>query len=721
MEEHLGLIKAITCFLLALVIIIGGRRFIQKIEQENKSKGSLPLDEINIHTKEPDISLIPTADNSYPTIKQEHSLPTPFIRITQIEGQTQINEVTDTGVFPRESLQSCKINRFFRNNKSVQFDVSESSYPAWESFSHLLIDVLKISDIEIDIDDIYRNSNKIERIEKLLGGNIYLNHTRLPLVSVSGAVAFIISPIGILVSNQNFIPFEKVRVTSRALRSTRDGKNAKAVDYRWTHAKKNGNPDHRYKDNPKIFIYKRTIVEIILPDTNIKLVFSNPDAGDQWAKQLADLIVKSKIKPIVTPQMKPEPQPKTVKSKSSTPESNQIDHRLSVWLSVDSARDLAIEFAVPTLDDYARVRSRRTLFRMLNELVKNYKAKKELTERQLKIAVNRLDDETIRELADMWSDAMDKASDHNATYDYNLKEYEWTFKDQLGQFLLEQKKVNKTTTVQFKDEETPNLDTLLAELDKLVALDSVKHEIKKLIALSEVRKKRAEMNVELKDKSLHLIFSGNPGTGKTTVARIIAGIYRELGLLKSGHLVEVDRSGLVAEYVGQTGPKTSAVIDRALDGVLFIDEAYSLTSSSSKKDFGREAIETLIKRMEDERERLVVIVAGYPELMKEFVRSNPGLESRFKATLMFEDFPISELKMIFEKLCASYKITPDFDVLSAVEAKLVERKANAEGHFANAREVRKIFESALEHQALRAIKDGKVEKHELTYFVISDI
>jgi SpoVK/Ycf46/Vps4 family AAA+-type ATPase len=229
------------------------------------------------------------------------------------------------------------------------------------------------------------------------------------------------------------------------------------------------------------------------------------------------------------------------------------------------------------------------------------------------------------------------------------------------------------------------------------------------------------MNIELKNQSLHLIFSGNPGTGKTTVARIIGGIYRELGLLKSGHVVEIDRSGLVAQYVGQTGPKTSAVIDRALDGVLFIDEAYSLTSNSSKNDYGKEAIDTLLKRMEDQRERLVVIVAGYPDLMKEFVKSNPGLESRFKSTLMFEDFPIPDLKKIFEMLCASYKIEVGSEVLSAIEDKLLERKTKAEDRFANAREVRKLFESALEHQALRAMSDGKVEKHELSTFVISDI
>lgn len=715
----INLIKTIAYYLQASVLTLGGRRLIQKIPQEDKGKRSLPLDEINTHIKEPGISPVTNADNSCFIIEQEYALPTPFIRITQSEGQHQIHEINDTGVVLKDSLRACKIKRFFRNNKSVQFDVAESLHPAWESFSNLLIDTLKTSDIEIDIDNIYRNSNKIERIKKLLGGDIYLNHKRLPLVSVSGPDTFIISPLGILVSNQIFIPFEKVKITTRALRSERRGKNAMVVDYRWTHVKKNGNPDLRYKNNPKIFIYKRTIVEIILPDSTIKLEFSNPDAGNQWSKQLNDLILKSEIKPTLTVQVKPELQPKMLKTKSSTTERNKMVHPLSVWILVDAEKDLTVEFAVPTLDDYRRVRSRRTLFRMLNELVIDYKTEKTLTERQLKIAVNRLDDEIIRELSDMWSNAMDKASDHDPAYDDKLTEYEWTFKRGLEKFLLKQKRVEKTTKVE--DEDTPTLYTLLSELDKLVALESVKSEINKLIALSEVRKKRAEMNIELKDTSLHLIFSGNPGTGKTTVARIIAGIYRELGLLKRGHLVEVDRSGLVAEYVGQTAPKTSAVIDRALDGVLFIDEAYSLTSSSSKNDYGREAIEILLKRMEDERERLVVIAAGYPDLMREFVRSNPGLESRFKSTLIFEDFPIPQLKTIFEKLCASYNIIPDSDVLSAVEAKLVERKANAEGHFSNAREVRKLFESALEHQALRAIEDGKVEKHELSSFVLSDI
>ena len=222
-------------------------------------------------------------------------------------------------------------------------------------------------------------------------------------------------------------------------------------------------------------------------------------------------------------------------------------------------------------------------------------------------------------------------------------------------------------------------------------------------------------------QSLHLVFSGNPGTGKTTVARIIGSIYKELGLLESGHLIEVDRSDLVGSYVGQTAPKTTAVIESALDGVLFIDEAYSLTSNTSKNDYGSEVVETLLKRMEDDRDRLVVIVAGYPEQMEEFTQSNPGLDSRFKTTLNFEDFSEADLIKIFKKMCASQKIKIKKDALKVVEEKLSAKKEKLTHGFANTREVRKLFESSLEFQALRAIEDGVIEEDEIKNLTCSDL
>ncbi len=253
-------------------------------------------------------------------------------------------------------------------------------------------------------------------------------------------------------------------------------------------------------------------------------------------------------------------------------------------------------------------------------------------------------------------------------------------------------------------ESEPTLEELLAELDGLCGLDQVKRDVKSLTNLVKVRRLREEAGLPVPPMSLHLVFLGNPGTGKTTVARLLAKLYHAIGVLPKGQLVEVDRSGLVAGFVGQTALKTQEVIQKAIGGVLFIDEAYALVNQDNGNDFGREAVEVLLKNMEDHRKDLVVIVAGYSQLMEKFIHSNPGLESRFNKYFYFEDYDGAQLFTILQSMCAKngYVLTPEGEALARRE--LMDLYEDRDENFGNARDVRNLFEQAVARQSDRVAR-----------------
>ena len=263
------------------------------------------------------------------------------------------------------------------------------------------------------------------------------------------------------------------------------------------------------------------------------------------------------------------------------------------------------------------------------------------------------------------------------------------------------------------------LKSSTSELDKLVGLASVKEEIKTLSNFIKIQQKRKEQGLKSSSVSYHCVFTGNPGTGKTTVARIVAQIYKDLGILSKGHLVETDRAGLVAEYVGQTAVKTNKIIDSALDGVLFIDEAYSLIGTG--QDYGKEAIATLLKRMEDNRDRLVVILAGYSKEMQDFINTNPGLQSRFNRYIDFPDYSAEELLQIFEKNVEKFDYKLQKEALVAMSEYFQHAVENKDANFGNARFVRNIFEKTLEKQANRLSTDPDLDTNELTLITLADL
>lgn len=305
------------------------------------------------------------------------------------------------------------------------------------------------------------------------------------------------------------------------------------------------------------------------------------------------------------------------------------------------------------------------------------------------------------------TDKKDINRDSFMNYMTEMKKYSTTFKQEKEIVKLNQNKpltpINNSD--ESKIEEEKSLQELLDELYELVGLEQVKSEIKKRINQIKVDMRREAAGYKKTSMSLHLVFTGNPGTGKTTVARKLAAIYKALGVLSKGHFVEVDRSGLVGGYVGSTAIKTQEVIEKAMGGILFIDEAYTLTHDKGSNDFGQEAIDTILKAMEDHRDDFVVIVAGYTNEMKQFIQSNPGLESRFNKYIEFDDYTDEELYEIFKVICKNDEKIIHEECEETLKLYFKEMALNKPSNFANGRAVRNYYEKVLESLNERLVED----------------
>ena len=265
-----------------------------------------------------------------------------------------------------------------------------------------------------------------------------------------------------------------------------------------------------------------------------------------------------------------------------------------------------------------------------------------------------------------------------------------------------------------------SVEDVLAELDSLVGLEGVKAEVRRIVNLAKVNEARRAQGLKVPPMTYHMVFTGNPGTGKTTVARIVARAFRALGIARGGQLVETDRSGLVGRYAGETAVKTNAKVDEAIGGILFVDEAYQLASSDSD-DYGKEAIATLLKRMEDDRDKLIVIAAGYTDEMRDFLDANSGLRSRFSKTIEFSDYTAKELAAIFRSIAKKNEFVLAADLEEGLDAAMAKLTAKRDRTFGNARFVRQLFEDATGRQANRLAELGNLDADALKTLALSDL
>lgn len=481
--------------------------------------------------------------------------------------------------------------------------------------------------------------------------------------------------------------------------------DAEILGYEWKYMTKKGEPDARYSYNPRYTRFKRWLISI--HPYNVSFHTTSYKDAERLKVAIQDLVQDDMHKTmarICSETNEPTPAKKSTEElfRQYTKQDKIFRQILNFVVKLEriTASELQRSFSI------GYIRAGKYIDQM-EEL--GFISGASITPRIVYI--------TEEELESLISESTKTTTQKHKVEDkHPTKPWVWT-EYAPGKFDWRKDRATEDTPSQPKIAVSYNASK---DLDNLIGMYGVKEEINKLQNFIQIQLLRRNQGLKTSPISYHCVFTGNPGTGKTTVARIIAGIYKNFGILSNGHLVETDRSGLVAEYVGQTAVKTNKIIDSALDGVLFIDEAYSLVQGSSN-DFGQEAISTLLKRIEDDRERLVVILAGYGNEMKAFIDSNPGLQSRFNRYIHFDDYSADELYEIFLLNVNKNQYTLDSDAAEILRTKIEAIITPKDKNFGNARTIRNLFEKVLEHQASRLTSEGALDKISLQRITSEDI